>query len=295
MTAQQAREPAVDPAYPDLDAVLAKNPGENFPVALKVIPARYRRHLMAVYAFARFVDDVGDETDASPAQRERMLDEIDADIDRIAGGEPALPALRMLAPTARECGMPAAPLHDLVAANRLDQHKSRYATFDELREYCRLSADPVGRLVLHAFGAATPERIALSDQVCTALQLAEHWQDVAEDFARDRIYLPQDDMARFGVTDAHLRQPHAGRALKALLAFEVRRARQWIDAGAPLVGTLSGRGNRWARLAVAGYVAGGKAALAAISRADFDVMPGAPKASRGAIARRTVSVALRGH
>jgi squalene synthase HpnC len=158
----------------------------------------------------------------------------------------------------------------------------RYATWAELRGYCELSADPVGRLVLHVFGAATPDRFTASDAVCTALQLVEHCQDVAEDLARGRLYLPAEDLARFGVREAELREPHASAAVRALLRFEVERVRALLDRGAPLVRSLRGR----ARLAVAGFVAGGRAAADAIERRGFDVLPGAPRPRRRDLARR---------
>jgi squalene synthase HpnC len=245
--------------------------GENFPVALRVLPGRYRQHLAAVYGFARSADDMGDE--APPEQRLALLDELAADIGRLysgwAGeGGPRLGVIRALAPAVAQCGIPAQPFLDLIQANRQDQEVSRYQTFADLLAYCRLSANPVGRIVLYVFGAATPEREALSDQVCTALQLAEHWQDVAEDLRAGRIYLPAEDMARFGCTEADLAAPTAGRAVRALMEFQTARARALLDAGAPLVSTLSGA----ARVAVAGYVAGGRAALAAIAGSDYDVL-----------------------
>jgi squalene synthase HpnC len=172
-------------------------------------------------------------------------------------------------------------------ANRQDQVVSRYQTFDELLAYCTLSANPVGRIVLRVFGALTPAREVLSDQVCTALQLAEHWQDVAEDFRAGRIYLPGEDLARFGVTEEDLAAPQASPQLRGLMAFEVERARQLLDKGAPLVGNLRGA----ARVAVAGYVAGGRAALAAIAGAGYDVLRVTPKPRRG----RLVAEVLRAY
>jgi phytoene/squalene synthetase len=159
----------------------------------------------------------------------------------------------------------------------MDQRVSSYATWQQLREYCALSADPVGELVLEVFGLATPERIALSDSICTAQQLTEHCQDVAEDLAAGRVYLPLEDLERFGCGVEDLRAPHAGPALREVIAFEVQRARSLLDDGMPLVGELSGR----ARLGVAGYVAGGRAALVAIERAGHDVLAGAPQAGAG--------------
>jgi squalene synthase HpnC len=262
--------------------------GENFPVALRVLPARYRAHLQAVYGFARAVDDMGDE--APPAERLRLLDELEADLGRLYREErgpadpPRIGVVRALLPVVTECGVPQQTFADLIQANRQDQVVTRYATYEDLLGYCELSANPVGRIVLHVFGVSTPERIALSDQVCTALQLAEHWQDVAEDLRAGRVYLPAEDMARFGCTESHLAAPQAGPQVRALMAFEVQRAWRLLDAGAPLVGNLRGA----ARVAVAGYVAGGRAALAAISGAGHDVLRATPRPHRGRLVREVL-------
>ena len=179
----------------------AKASAENFPVAMRVLPARYRRHLMALYGFARLTDDIGDEV--TPGARLRLLDDLEADVARIydGSGPPRLAALRELAVTVAACAVPAQPLLDLIQANRQDQIVTRYETFEDLVGYCRLSANPVGLVVLHIFDAASAGRERLSDSICTALQLVEHWQDVAEDLRKDRIYLPRQDMERFGVTE----------------------------------------------------------------------------------------------
>ncbi len=176
----------------------------------------------------------------------------------------------------QQLDLPRGPFDRLIEANRRDQEIADYETFDELVAYCDLSANPVGELVLHVFGAATPDRIALSDRICTALQLAEHWQDVAEDRAAGRIYLPAEDLERFGVVAADLDARSTGPKVRELIAFEVARARALLDEGAPLVGRLGGR----ARIAVAGYVGGGRAALDAIDASDCDVLAGPPKADR---------------
>ncbi len=273
---------------------------ENFPVALRVLPRRYRRHLATVYGFARSVDDMGDE--AAAGQRLELLDELEADIQRLyrkvgwagAGGGPGpdgsgprpdgsgprLPVVRALAPAVVSCAIPAQPFLDLIEANRQDQVVTRYPAYADLLGYCRLSANPVGRIVLHVFGAVTPERELLSDRVCTALQLAEHWQDVAEDLRAGRIYLPLEDLDRFGVAEADLAAPRAGPNVRALIAFQVRRARELLNAGAPIVGTLRGA----ARAAVAGYVAGGRAALAAIAASGHDPLPATPRPVRRRVA-----------
>ena len=284
-----------------------KASAENFPVALRLLPRTYRGHLAAVYGFARSVDDMGDE--AAPQERAALLDELEADVGRLyrmvarspdgaltgggaaggrgnegPGGPPRLSVVRALAPAVVACAIPAQPFYDLIAANRQDQVVSRYATFGDLEDYCRLSANPVGRIVLHVFGAATPEREALSDRVCTALQLAEHWQDVAEDLRAGRIYLPQEDMERFGCTEDDLAAPRAAPKVRALMAFEERRARCLLDTGAPIVGTLRGA----ARLAVAGYVAGGRAALAAIAASGHDVLRATPRPGKARVAAEMV-------
>ncbi|MDJ0868560.1 MAG: squalene synthase HpnC [Myxococcota bacterium] len=252
-------------ALPDSTAVMSRAAGENFPVALRVLPAALRRHLRALYGFARLVDDVGDE---AAGDRRRLLDEVDLELDRVSCGTPRHPLMRELARSARELALPEAPLRALVEANRRDQMVVRYASWPELADYCALSAQPVGRLVLHVFGCATPARIARSDAICTALQLVEHCQDVAEDAARGRIYLPADERARFGCDERALRAPQASPALRALLAFQIGRVRGLLREGEPLVASLRG----WARLAVAGFAAGGWAAAEAVERCGYDVL-----------------------
>jgi len=194
--------------------------------------------------------------------------------------------VRTLAPTIRECSLPIEPFHRLIEANRQDQLKHRYATYQELLGYCELSANPVGELVLHVFGAATPERLRCSDAVCTGLQLVEHWQDVAEDFAAGRIYLPSEDLAKFGCRETDLAASAANSALVELLRFELDRARGLLDRGVPLIRSLSGR----ARLAVCGFVAGGRAAADAIEHASYDVLGGAPRPRRRDFLRRFAAV-----
>jgi squalene synthase HpnC len=281
-----AHEPE-DRRVDDPEAVMSKAAHENFPVALRVLPKAHRRHLLAIYGFARLVDDIGD---LAPGDRIAQLDAVDADVDRIARGEtPRHPLLRELAGTVHEFDVPPEPLRRLVAANRQDQTVHRYRDFDELRDYCVLSANPVGHLVLYVFEAATAERLELSDSICTGLQLVEHWQDVAEDLQRGRIYLPKDDMDRFGVTEPDLAAPTAGAPVRRLMAFEAARAKELLDRGAPLVATLHG----WGRLAVAGFLAGGRAAVAAIAAAEYDVLSQTPKPTRRRLARELSFVLLR--
>ncbi len=182
-----------------------------------------------------------------------LLDAFEADLLRVFdphGPAPRHPLLRRLRPTVRRCSLTPEPFLGLIAANRQDQLVRRYETYDDLLAYCELSANPVGRLVLAVTGTATPERIRRSDEICTALQIVEHLQDVAEDLARDRIYLPAEDMKRFGVREADLAAATAGAPVRALIAHEARRARGLLDAGAPLVGSVRGR----LRLLLAGFV-----------------------------------------
>jgi squalene synthase HpnC len=259
------------------DAVMARAGGENFSVASRLLPRRVRSQLLAVYGFARLADEVGD---ALPGDRLAALDWLEQDLDRAFAGKAQHPLLVRLQATVRECALPREPFARLIAANRLDQRVSRYETWEQLRAYCALSADPVGELVLHIFAAASPENIALSDSICTALQLTEHCQDVAEDLAAGRVYLPAEDLRRFGCTLEHLAKTCSAAGspmpepLRAVIAFEVARARELLRAGRPLIGRLGGRG----RLAVAAFVAGGEAALGAIERAGYDVRAGAPRA-----------------
>ena len=285
----------VRPVVTRAEEVAANASGENFPVALRLLPDRYRRHLTALYCFARLTDDLGDQAREAGQHdadlRLRLLDELTADVHRIYQETTAQsPVMQQMAVTVRECAIPAQPLLDLIQANRQDQQVTRYGTFAELSQYCELSANPVGQMVLYIFGAATPARIALSDRVCTALQLAEHWQDVAEDLANGRIYLPGEDLDRFGVIEADLAEPSAGPVVKNLMRFETDRAQGLLDEGAPLVGMLRGA----ARLAVAGYLAGGRAALAAIRAQGYDVLSATARPRKPRMAAELVKAYVRG-
>jgi squalene synthase HpnC len=263
--------------------VMPKAQAENFTVASLLLSRLQRRALLGIYGFARLVDDIGDE---ATGDREAMLDWLEDDVGRMFAAEPIHPLLRRLAPVARELGFPTRAFLRLIAANRQDQEVSRYATYQQLADYCDLSANPVGELVLYTFGAATPERVELSDSVCTGLQLAEHWQDVGEDYRRSRIYLPREDLERFGVEEQELQAATPSERLQELLAFEVARGRRLLEPGVALVRSLSGR----AKLAVAGYVGGGRAAFDAIEASGYDVLVRAPKATGSARAAATVRV-----
>ncbi|MEU0919407.1 squalene synthase HpnC [Streptomyces cyaneofuscatus] len=288
------------------DATLGKAADENFPVAPFFLPRAWRDDLMAVYGYARLVDDIGDG-DLAPGgadarhlglepeqsdDRLAMLDAFETDLHRVfatTGQEPQHPLLRALRPTARRRALTPEPFLGLIEANRQDQKVRRYATYGELAAYCELSANPVGRLVLALTGTTSPERVRLSDAVCTALQIVEHLQDVAEDLARDRIYLPAEDMDRFRVTEADLARPSAGASVRALIAYESERANELLRDGIPLVGSVDGR----LRLLLAGFVGGGRAALTAVSAAGFDVLPGPPKPTKPSMLREAAVVLRR--
>lgn len=265
---------------------MARAQSENFPVASRMLPRASRAHLLAIYGFARLVDELGD---SAGGDRLAALDWLEGELDAAFEGHASHPLLIRLAGTLRQCRLPREPFVRLIEANRLDQRRGRYATWEELRGYCRLSANPVGELVLAVLGQSSPERIALSDRICTALQLTEHCQDVAEDHLAGRVYLPLEDLERFSCSIEELAEPRAGRPLRELLAFEVARARELFDEGAPLIGQLRGR----PRIAVAGFVAGGHAALDSIERADYDVLRGPPSVGRarllGSMARTLLS------
>ncbi len=254
--------------------LLARAGRENFTVASRLLPSRLREDLTALYGFARLVDHAGDE---APGDREALLRTLRAELDRLfATGEARSDLVRRLGPTIARHRLPKEPFERLITANLQDQRVKRYATFNDLLGYCELSANPVGRLVLRVFDAATPERDAASDRICTALQLAEHIQDAAEDAAADRVYLPQEELERFGVDERELTHSPATPALRQLIAFQIARTRELLAAGPWLVRSLSGT----ARLAVAGYVAGGHGALDAVQAAGCDVTGGAPVAGR---------------
>jgi squalene synthase HpnC len=248
--------------------------GENFPVASLLAPRWARPHLRAVYGFARLVDNLGDEAEGD---RGALLDELERELD----GPPRTEVMRRLHGTIAACELPREPFVRLIEANRIDQAKSRYETWAEVREYCTFSADPVGRLVLGIYErAGEPGLVAMSDSVCTGLQLVNFLQDPPRDLALGRVYLPQESLRRFGVTDADLAGPLTER-VAALLRFEGERARELLEAGLPLARALGGRPG----MSVALYARGGLAALDALERAGWDVFSGRPAPSRFTFAR----------
>jgi squalene synthase HpnC len=270
------------PTGPAVDLAGAER-SENFPVALRLLPADLRADLRAVYAVARTIDDLGDDPGLPASARLRRLDAIAADLAAaFDGAAPRHPAVRGLVATIRRRHLQPGPFLDLVEANRVDQTVTRYARFDDLRGYCRLSADPVGRIVLRVFGVSSAAAALRSDSVCTALQVLEHCQDVGEDKRlRDRVYLPLEDLTSLGVEVEDLGGARATEEMRAVVALQVRRARDLLQDGHPLVSSLRG----WARVAVAGFVAGGLATADALDRASYDVWGHVPRPRRRDVVR----------
>jgi squalene synthase HpnC len=252
-------------SLPPTESVMRQADAENFSVASRLLPRAVRAHLLAVYGFARLADDIGDEAEGD---RLALLDWLEGEVGRAARGEATHPLLARLTPTIRQFELPLDPFHRLIEANRRDQFVDRYETFDDLIGYCKLSAAPVGELVLRIFGVSTPARIALSDDVCSGLQIVEHIGDVAEDAARGRIYLPLADLRAYGCPEAALGDRRTSVPLRAVLRYEAGRARRLLAAATPLTRQLPLQ----PRVAVCGFAAGGLAALDAMERADFEVL-----------------------
>ncbi len=247
------------------DDFAAKASHENFPVALRLLPRDTRSQLMAIYSFARFTDDIGDEAEGD---RLTLLDWLDDELTLAGEGRAIHPVLQRLTPVIHDLNLSLEPFRSLIEANRVDQRVTRYSTFDDLVDYCMLSAAPVGYLVLAVFNVSSEQRAEWSDKVCIALQLVEHLQDVGEDARRGRIYLPLEDLETFGCSEEELLAPSASPELRGLIAMESRRARELLAAGSPLASSLPFH----ARLAVSGFVAGGLAAADSIENAHFDVL-----------------------
>jgi squalene synthase HpnC len=258
----------------DVAVVARRARTENFPVSSLLFPRRLRPHLRAVYGFARLVDILGDEI-----QDDRLaaLDELEQEVDACYSGEPSWPVMQVLAPTIHEFSLRREPFLRLIEANRMDQRIAEYETWDDLKEYCRHSADPVGRLVLGLLRLdGEPELVAASDDVCTGLQLVNFLQDVPRDLELGRIYLPLDDRRRFGVTALDRPSPE----LLELLRYEAARARELLAAGRVLQERIGGRLGR----AVGLFARGGLAALEALESARWDVFTQRPRPSRTRLA-----------
>ncbi len=236
------QNPDVQAAYRYCVALAAAH-YENFPVASRLLPRRLREPIAVIYAFARTADDYADEGELTPAARLALLDQYRTQLDATLGGAaPADPVFIALHDVITRHSLPPQLFHDLLHAFRSDVTMPRYANFGELLNYCQYSANPVGRLLLHLYGAATPENLQRSDAVCSALQLINFYQDLAQDIdENNRIYIPLDELARFAVTEDDFRLHHNNAALRALLDYQIDRARTLLHSGAPLGNMLRGR------------------------------------------------------
>ncbi len=305
---------------PHIAAELAASASrENFPVALRLLPRTPRADLLALYAFARTVDDLGDEARATTHEGSVAADRVlvlgalrDALVE--AGSTESAPtaarceahegagrrardllgeaawasAVEPILAVLRRRALDVAPLVDLVDANLRDQVQHRYDRFEDLLDYCTQSANPVGRVVLGIFELDTPLTRGYSDQICSALQVVEHLQDLREDWQRGRVYLPLADLARFGVDEEALAAASAVPSLRRLVAWEASRAAALLEAGTPLVAVARGA----ARVALAGFVAGGRATLEAIADAGYDTLATQVRPSPAAVARRAAGLVV---
>jgi squalene synthase HpnC len=254
---------------------LATTHYENFHVASWFLPERLRPHFYSIYAYCRIADDLGDEV-GNREQSLALLDLWGKELDACYRGEARHPVFVALAETVKTCDIPQKPFADLLVAFRQDQTVTRYLTMDDVLGYCENSANPVGRLVLYACGYRSPEMFALSDFTCTALQLANFWQDVSSDYARGRIYLPIQDMERYGVQEATIARREATGDFRALLRYEVDYARGLFHKGLPLIGMV----DRELALDLDLFSRGGLEILRAIERRQYDVLSGRPVISK---------------
>ena len=268
---------------------------ENFPVASRLVPAALRPAVVAIYRFARSADDIADEGDASDAQRlaalasyDAALATYDAALAAIARGEtPDRPPFAALAHAIREHALPIPLFHALISAFRQDVTTKRYATYADVLDYCARSANPVGRLLLALYRRESDDNLGRSDAICTGLQLTNFWQDVAIDWRKDRVYLPQEDLDRFGVTPAHIAEGRMDETMRALMLFETSRTRALLESGRPLTRALPWR----LGLELSAVIAGGLRILSRIDAAGGDVFAHRPVLRRrdwAVVAYRTV-------
>jgi len=263
---------------------LARSHYENFSVATWFLPRRLRQHFCNVYAYCRISDDLGDETN-DPAASLQLLDEWEQELDACYAGHPRHPVFVALAETVRRFDIPQKPFADLLKAFRQDQTVIRYETFSDLLGYCENSANPVGRLVLYVCGYRDPERQALSDFTCTALQLANFWQDVTVDWQKGRMYLPVEDLQRCGVREQEIAEAHNSPSFCQMMKFEVNRAREWFRQGLPLIKKVDSS----LAVDIELFSRGGQEILNAIERQGFAVLGRRPVISK----RRKLSLVLR--
>jgi squalene synthase HpnC len=253
---------------------LARSHYENFSVATWFLPKRLQQHFFNVYAYCRISDDLGDEVGSAEKSLD-LLDEWEAELDACYAGSPRHPVFVALAETVRACTIPKHEFTDLLTAFRQDQTTTRYGTFQDLLGYCRNSANPVGHLVLHICGYGDEERQQLSDFTCTALQLANFWQDVSVDYGKGRIYMPLEDLRRFGVDESDIAAQRNTPQFVEMMKFEVDRAREWFRQGLPLAGKVS----RELAIDIELFSRGGQEILNAIERQGFAVLGRRPEIS----------------
>jgi len=270
--------PQVPPSLDEARAYcerLAKSHYENFSVATWFLPHKLRPHFYSIYAYCRISDDLGDEV-GDPRQSLALLDAWEEELNACYAGKPRHPVFVALTPTIEECRIPRAPFADLLTAFRQDQIVTRYPTFNDLLGYCINSANPVGRLVLYACGYSDSERQQLSDATCTALQLANFWQDVVVDYGKGRIYLPVEDLKTYGVGEADIAERQFGPQFRELMRFEVARARDWFERGRPLIGMV----DRQLAIDIELFSRGGEQILNSIERQDYNVLRARPVISK---------------
>jgi len=274
-------EYAIPPLAPSLEESraycrrLARSHYENFSVASWFLPARLRQHFFNVYAYCRISDDLGDEV-GNPAASLLLLDQWQKELEACYAGRPRHPVFVALAETVRSCEIPQHEFSDLLTAFRQDQTVTRYETFEDLLGYCLNSANPVGHLVLYLCGYRDEERQKLSDYTCTALQLANFWQDVSVDYAKGRIYLPLESLHRFGVSEQDIAQNRNTAAFCEMMRFEVERAREWFQRGSPLIGKV----DKELAIDLELFTRGGQEILNAIEKQGYAVLGRRPTISR---------------
>jgi squalene synthase HpnC len=274
-------EYAIPPKPPSLEQAqeycrrLARTHYENFSVATWFLPQRLRQHFCNVYAYCRISDDLGDEVGEAAASL-ALLDQWQAELDACYEGSPRHPVFVALAETVHKFAIPKHEFSDLLIAFRQDQTVTRFEAFNDVLGYCRYSANPVGHLVLYLCGYSDAERQQLSDHTCTALQLANFWQDVSVDYAKGRVYLPLEDMRRFGVSEDDLAQSRNTQQFCQMMKFEVERAREWFARGLPLVGKV----NQELAIDLDLFTRGGQEILHAIEKQEFAVLGRRPVISK---------------
>lgn len=269
-------------------AELARNHYENFPVASWLLPGRLRRHFFNVYAFCREADDRGDER-ASPAEALEALGQWREELRLCYAGAPRHPIFVSLRETIRQFDLPIEPFEALISAFERDQRQQRWESYEELLSYCEGSANPVGHLVLMLFGHRDAERFRMADATCTALQLTNFWQDVAVDLGKGRIYLPQEDMRRFGVSEEDLRAQRCDEKFRGLMRFEIQRTRELFAQGRKLIPAV----DRRLRVDLELFSSGGEAILRKIEHNGCDVFRRRPTLSKGAKAWLFLKALLR--